>query len=69
MSSVEERSSENWSGVRMGLSVLVAGSWEGKMEMWRGLFCGGSLWVRFGCPRSQKRGSLLCGTYIPAYDA
>lgn len=39
MSSVEDRSSENCSGVRMGLSVFVAGSWEGKMEMWRGLFC------------------------------
>lgn len=40
MSRVEERSSENWRGVRIGLRVFVAGSWEGKMEMWRGLFCG-----------------------------
>lgn len=41
MSSVEDSSSENCSGVRIGLRVFVAGSWEGKMEMWRGLFCGG----------------------------
>jgi len=39
MSSVEDRSSENWRGVRIGLRVFVAGSWEGNMEMWRGLFC------------------------------
>lgn len=39
MSSVEDSSSENWRGVRIGLRVFVAGSWEGKMEMWRGLFC------------------------------
>lgn len=38
MSRVEESKSENWSGVRIGVRVLVRGSWEGKMEMWRGLF-------------------------------
>lgn len=39
MSRVEESRRENCSGVRIGLRVFVAGSWEGKMEMWRGLFC------------------------------
>ena len=43
MSRVEERSSEKWRGVRIGLKVFVAGSWEGKIEMWRGLFCVGGL--------------------------
>lgn len=41
MSSVEDSSSENCRGVRIGFRVFVAGSWEGKMEMWRGLFCCG----------------------------
>lgn len=41
MSIVEERRRENWRGVRRGVKVLVEGSWEGKMEMWRGLFWGG----------------------------
>lgn len=36
---VEERRRENWRAVRTGAKVLVAGSWDGKMEMWRGLFC------------------------------
>jgi hypothetical protein len=35
---VEERRSENWRGVRIGANVFVAGSSEGKMEMWSGLF-------------------------------
>lgn len=39
MSSVEDSSRENCRGVRIGFSVFVAGSWDGKMEMWRGLFC------------------------------
>lgn len=39
MSRVEERRRENCSGVRIGWRVFVCGSCEGKMEMWRGLFC------------------------------
>lgn len=38
MSIVEERRRENWRGVRIGAKVFVVGSWEGKMEMCRGLF-------------------------------
>ncbi len=33
------RRRENWRGVRRGARVLVVGSWEAKMVMWRGLFC------------------------------
>jgi hypothetical protein len=36
---VEERRRENWRALRTGAKVFVAGSWVGKMEMWRGLFC------------------------------
>jgi hypothetical protein len=35
MSRVLERRRENWRGVRRGAFEGV----EGKMEMWRGLFC------------------------------
>lgn len=38
-SMVEERRRENWRAVRTGAKLLVTGSWDGKMEMWRGLFC------------------------------
>lgn len=70
MSRVEERSSENWRGVRIGLRVFVAGSWEGKMEMWRGLFCGweGYRSVLTDCS-FEERGVSFCRAYIPAYDA
>jgi hypothetical protein len=39
-SSVLERMRENWRGVRAGRNELVEGSEEGKMDVWRGLFCG-----------------------------
>lgn len=54
MSSVEDSSSENCRGVRIGLRVFVAGSWEGKMEMWRGLFCWWEFLVR--CDASSLLG-------------
>lgn len=38
MSKVLERRRENWRGVRS--AVLVGELPEGKMVMWRGLFCG-----------------------------
>ena len=38
MSSVLERMSENWSGVRTGLLLGC----EGNIEMWRGFFCEGN---------------------------
>lgn len=73
MSIVEERRRENWRGVRRGVKVLVEGSWEGKMEMWRGLFWGGELAFRFGCVcfgcLGERDGMGWGRTYVAAYDA
>lgn len=60
----EERRSENWRGVRIGAKVFVAGSWEGNMEMWRGLFC--MTEVSYGRPRTWlKYGRLTLRPITP----
>lgn len=54
MSRVLARRRENWRGVRSG--VLVGA--EGKMEMWRGLFC---------VEHVRLRGALVRLAYVLAY--
>lgn len=65
---VEERRSENWSGLRIGVNVLVVASCEGKMEMCSGLFCffGFSDCASGWKSKYTERGG---GTHVAADDA
>lgn len=63
----EDKRRENCRGVRTGVvDVFVEGSWEGKIVMWRGLFC---LLLVGGWMDGMGEGGEVGERYVAAYYA